>query len=200
MKLAFCDLTHLFIDELEPLAKKLGKENEYKEVSSKNLGVKDITQYLHLLHGMKVEEIAKEIEKAKPYEGAVEFISGIKRRNYKPIIVTDNPLLHFREVRNIIEKKLNVNDIYSTFVLTKNYDIEQYFPKEIICEKLYNRYKPRILLGVVQGENDYNMAKFVKERQGKVIGVNSDSEKIREISDYWVEETRYLPKILSAIE
>jgi phosphoglycolate phosphatase-like HAD superfamily hydrolase len=199
MKIAFCDLTHLFIDELQPIAEMFGIEKEYEEIAKGKTSFEMVEAYLKLIRGISPKELAREMEKAEPYEGAVEFINGIKEKGYFPIVVTDDPFLCFEEPAEVIRSKLGISTIYPTFYLDKNYKIKKYTPKNVICKRLCRIVKPQKVLGVVQGENDYVMAKFIKSYGGKVVGVNSDSEAIRSISDYWVPETKYLPQILPKI-
>lgn len=147
-----------------------------------------------------LQEIAEVVDKAEPYEGAVEFLEAVKTRNYDIYVITDNPLAGFTEVKEILKQKFPVEDIYTTSKFNQEtLELSGYTPKQEIFTILYYNYRPEILLGIVQGKNDIALAYEIKKYKGMLIVANSNSRDLKKIADYSVKNTSYLPELVDKI-
>lgn len=195
------------MDEVFPVAKAVGVEKEYKEmVEAGKTDYEDIKKYLKLLYGKPESWIAKQINKAEPYEGSKETITYLKKAGYNTFIVTDDPLASLPECNKTIAGKLG-----GEIKIIPTAEIEYSGGK--ICGGLKDiKTKPRImqeLLGkcgkspeiicMVQGHNDIEMAKYARKITGTVISVNSHSQELENASNHHIDSIGEAPSLLEKI-
>ncbi len=204
MKIAICDLTHLFIDEVKPVAEALDIADVYEKLNG-NISQKSIEYYFNkYLIGRKCDWLAEQIKKAEPYNGSTETIEILKSNDYKVISVTDDPLMHPVENKKTIMNKLGIDDIISTSEITITdgvyNSLSGFKTKPEIIAGIIGCYKPLKTIGIVQGKNDISMAEYLKKTGAKVIGVNSNSEKLNNICDYHIDNISEFPCFLKQID
>lgn len=202
MNLVVSDLTYLHIDEVGPIAKYFDLEEIYSSlIKADKIDYKITKKYMKLLKGYGVNELKCKINEAKPFPGSKESINIFRKNGYKFVIITGNPLLSISANKEIIQSKLNVDEIYTTcyaVVSNNKYtgELTEYKPKSEIVKGIFERYNVKRLIGMVQGRNDYELAKAIKKFKGHVFIINSNCKKLKEIGDYEIPSINEAPKII----
>lgn len=203
-KLAVCDLTGLFMDEVENIAKALKLGRKYKKIAkSGKLNSDDIKKYIGLISSKPLVWISILLKKSKPFAGAVETVELLRRSGYDVFIITDDPLLSIEQNKKIIKEKLGVQQIIPTAQLQTDGNhisgISEMQPKPKILQTLLRKFRPRSLIGIVQGENDIPLARAIKNKKGFVLAVNSHSQKLEKLCDRHIEKIRQAPHVLQTL-
>ncbi len=191
------------MNEAKPLAEKFGVKYEYKKLMN---AIKMDFKILYtcvekILSQASPTKIANVIKETLPYEGVVEFLEWIKSKNYETHVITDNPLAELPEVKEVLKQKFPIEEIHATTQWDEEkLSIKGYISKPEIFRTLYYNLSPQKVIGILQGENDYELAKEIKKYGGTVIVANSNSKSLQKIADYKVSNTIYLPRILKKIE
>ncbi len=202
--LCVTDLSGLFMNEAKPIAENIGAKYEYKKLmNARNMDLRILGEAVEKIFSKySPQKIAKIIEDVDPYPGAIEFLEGIKSEGYEIYVITDNPLVELLEVKEVLKRKLPVDEIHTTSQINEEtLTIEGYIPKPDVFEIIYYNLtpKPEKVLGVVQGKNDIPLAHKIKEYNGTLIVANSNSKELKKLADYHVPNTSYLPEILHKI-
>lgn len=194
MVVVISDLTRLLIDEVRPLAEYFGKQEEYE--ASPDINYETIKEYAReLLKDCNVNFIKSKISEANPNKGVIETVQLFRKRGGKFFIITDDPLLSISENKQVIQQKLNLDDIYTTSSLVLENgkctgELTDYCPKDKIAEMLIKQHSSEKIICMVQGENDISLARATKRHGGYVFVVNSNSPKLREISDLYIKDIK----------
>lgn len=204
MKLAVCDLTGLFMSEIEEIAKALKIRRKYRKIAKTGeMSFPMIKEHLKLLSDKSVDWIYSKINKTKPFPGAIESINLLRENNFKIFLITDDPLMSIKENKKAIIEKLKVDNIFVTSkIKVKNnfcVDLKKYKSKSEILKKLIQKHKPKSLLGIVQGLNDIELAREIKKKKGFVFAVNSHSPELERISDVHIENIKEVPEVFKKI-
>ncbi len=201
-KLAVCDLTGLFMDEAEQIAKALRLGKKYrKAVRSGKINFRDIKNYIGLLSFRPLKWISSLLKKSRPFAGAVETVELLRRSGYEVFVITDDPLLSIEQNKRIIKEKLGVQQIFPTAHLHTDGNfisgISNMRPKQKILQALLKKFRPRSLIGIVQGENDIALAKAIRREKGFVLGVSdSHSHKLESICNAHIKKVSEAPHVL----
>lgn len=185
------DCTHLLIDELEPVARHLGLDAEYREVVSRDMvGLDVITRYMTELRGISVNEIAQVMAEAEPYEGVQQSVMVLKAATgCEVIVISDDALLAVPENQAVIREKLPIDRFYTTAVPEVRNgvytgEVGWWNSKPGIAESLYSpdiRY-----ITLLQGSNDMPLQKWGIGRANVRTGViNSHDEDMKGMADYY---------------
>ncbi len=201
-KLAVCDLTGLFMDEVEHIAKELGLKRKYRKAVNVGIKFRDIKNYIGLLSFRPLKWISSLLKKSRPFAGAVETVEALRRSGYEVFIITDDPLLSIEQNKRIIKEKLGVQQIFPTTQLHTDGNfisgISSMKTKPRIFQSLLKVFRPTKLIGIVQGENDIALAKAIKKKNGFVLGV-SNSQKLGKICDCCINNVSDAPHALEAL-
>jgi phosphoserine phosphatase len=203
--LVVSDSDDLYWHPLLPIARDLGMETEYKEfVKNDSICYEDIAKQMTLLKGYPVDRGAEKMREAQLFPGSKESIEAFKRYGLEVIIVTDNPLAQIMRNKEIFRSKMGVDHVISTStaeVREGKYTggLSSFTTKPEIVDYWVKKYNPRKLIAVVQGENDMNLGKAVKEHGGYVFVVNSNSPQLSEMADTHIENIENAPEIIERV-
>jgi len=203
--LTVSDSDGLYWHPLLPIARDLGMETQYKEfVGNGGACYEAIAKQMALLKDYPVSRGAEKIREAQLFPGSKESIETFKRHGLEVIIITDNPLAQIIQNKEIFKSKMGVNHIVSTSTAEirggkYTSGLSPFTPKPEIVNYWVKNYKPRKLIGIIQGENDINLGKAVKAHRGYVFVVNSNSPELSEIADTHIENIEDAPEIIEKV-
>jgi hypothetical protein len=197
----FVDITHLICDELESLARSLGLEKEYQEISKKGeMNMRIIRKWMPFLNGKSIDFVAQEINKTEPYLGIEESIIILNECGVDKIIgISDNPLLIIEENQGLL-RSIGINEIHTTsspVIRNRTYtgEVEEGKTKSRIMRELVTSNNYGVFLSILQGKNDEDSVPTASE-YGRTLSVNSRGSGLKEMTDYHVDSTVELPEFL----
>lgn len=209
--LVLSDSDGLYWEPLLPIARDLGKEIEYRNfVKNSNLCYEDISKQIVLLKNYPIKRAEDKIGEAQLFCGARESIDAFKKYGLEVVVITDNPLAEVWRNTDAFRRKLGVFHINSTSraetrdgkytgrIEIPSKDLPSRTKPKIV-DYYVEKYNPRKLVGIAQGENDIPLVKAVKTHGGYVFVVNSNSSKMSEMADTHIEHIGDAPEIIEKV-
>jgi phosphoserine phosphatase len=203
--LVVSDSDDLYWHPLLPIARDLGMETEYRDfIGNGGACYEAIAKQMTLLKGYPVDRGAEKMREAQLFPGSKESIEAFKKHGLEVVIITDNPLAQVMQNKDIFRDKMGVNHILSTStaeIREGKYTggLSSFTSKPEIVDYWVEKYKPKKLIGIIQGENDIHLGKAVKKHGGYVFVVNSNSPEMSEMADTHIEKIEQAPEIIEKV-